>query len=241
VVLLPFERMRSLRTEAEGDFETLQDRIDQFDDKLVAQPHLDGRLIEDIAITTGSNDISHKLGRTMRGWWTARDEHATASFRVYLGTNQTTVATGDTIAFDTETYDHGSNFDSTTAFTFTAPVSGIYTMTAAVRVDALADSETLLAYISNSVADDISGQLSERGGAADGIGLVSGTIQLTKDETSEVLIFYSAGTHTVEGNANATAFSGFLHTGLHEETSPNEADTLRLHSDCDRTLGVVVY
>lgn len=222
-----------------AELEPLQDRVEDFADQLVRQPHLDGSLLEDIAVTTGLNTIEHKLGRGIRGWWVARDEHAGVKFKVSLASDQTSVASNDVVEFDTVAYEYYSVYSDST-FKFTAPLSGLYSLAATVRVASLADGEHFQAYIVNSTADNIEGSLVTMGAAADGASVVSGTTYLVKDETSEVKIFFNAGPHTVQ-SGRFTWFGADLLTDIHEEPSSDDTKFLSLHSDCDRTLSVVVY
>lgn len=68
------------------------------------------------------------------------------AFSTSLGSDQTPTADGDTINFDTETFDIGSNFD-TSAKTFTAPVAGKYFFNVRVRMTDVDNNSTFI-YIS---------------------------------------------------------------------------------------------
>ncbi len=51
----------------------LQSRADrEFSKQLEDNPTLDGRLIEGVNLIVGTNVISHRLGRQLRGWWVTR-------------------------------------------------------------------------------------------------------------------------------------------------------------------------
>ena len=52
---------------------------------------------------------------------------------VYLSANQTGVSSGDLVEFDTELYDTGSDFNTTTSM-FTAPVAGYYQISGQIAV-----------------------------------------------------------------------------------------------------------
>jgi hypothetical protein len=66
------------------------------------------------------------------------------AFRAYMGANQTpTINTNTVIAFNTESYDYGNNYD-TTNFRYTVPEDGIYTMTVGIQISNPATSERFL-------------------------------------------------------------------------------------------------
>lgn len=240
MVLVPYERHPA--EEARGDFEGLQDNIEEFTDKLVDQPHLDGLLIEDIAITTGQNDITHKLGRTMRGWWIARDEVPMADASAYLASDQTGLSSTDLIELDTETYDYGSNFDTSTSL-FTAPVTGLYSIHWQARFQSLGDGEIVLAYLVKNGSTTLTLGSTFASGAAsvENISHGSQVALLTAADTIGMHSAFTVAANVIDGGAEDTFMTISLLTGLTEAVSANEATTLTLDSQCGRTASVVVF
>ena len=63
-------------------------------------------------------------------------QHAQPAFNAYRSSYQTNISSGGTIIWNAESFDPGSNFNTTTGI-FTAPVTGKYLLTYSVDVDAL--------------------------------------------------------------------------------------------------------
>lgn len=61
---------RAFKKLAQKDFSTgkMQDNSEQFNNQFRAIPFLDGRLIEDVVVTTSTVSIEHKLGREPLGY-----------------------------------------------------------------------------------------------------------------------------------------------------------------------------
>ena len=62
--LLPF---KSISTKS-GELDRTQSNIKLFSDNIVNIPILNGRLIEDVVLSSSETNINHKLGRAYRGW-----------------------------------------------------------------------------------------------------------------------------------------------------------------------------
>lgn len=98
--------------------------------------------------TTNSATLTPSSGTTVAkcttdGEWTYPAQPA---FQVYMSANRTNVTgagTTYTLAFDTETFDIGSDFNTGT-YTFTAPVTGKYILTAMVRYFDMAAAMTFV-------------------------------------------------------------------------------------------------
>jgi len=87
---------------------------------------------------TGSTSLT-TLGTIATGTWNGSDidnQYITSDVRcrVYLGTNQNNIAntTFTKIQLDTEDYDTGSDFDNSSNYYFTAPVTGWYDIKASI-------------------------------------------------------------------------------------------------------------
>lgn len=47
---------------------------------VLAQPIVQGQVLENVALVTGNNVVNHKLGRKLQGWWIVRQRGVAASF-----------------------------------------------------------------------------------------------------------------------------------------------------------------
>jgi hypothetical protein len=50
------------------DLNNMQENVEEVVAPLLKNPLLDGQILSNIELTTGSNSISHKLGRKLQGW-----------------------------------------------------------------------------------------------------------------------------------------------------------------------------
>ncbi len=50
------------------DLNNMQENVEEVVAPLLKNPLLDGQVLSNIELTTGSNSISHKLGRKLQGW-----------------------------------------------------------------------------------------------------------------------------------------------------------------------------
>ena len=55
-------------SEAEYDLAVIQDNVSRVFDVLTDQPILDGNMLSDIALTTATSEVAHKLDRDYVGW-----------------------------------------------------------------------------------------------------------------------------------------------------------------------------
>ena len=69
-----------------ADLEQVQDSIEKKFDELDKLAILDGKLLENLSLSTATLDIPHKLGRKYRGYFIA---DLTADVRVYRDTTST--------------------------------------------------------------------------------------------------------------------------------------------------------
>lgn len=68
----------------------LQTSVSDAFQALAAIPFLDGVLLQDVALTTSSQDIEHKLGRAWRGYFVGKNS-ANAVVYTGTGTNSTSL------------------------------------------------------------------------------------------------------------------------------------------------------
>ncbi len=109
------------------------------------------------------------------------------------------------VAFDAETFDTNSNFDSTTNNRYTAPVAGFYFFNAQIGFSSSVNNAYALLYKNGSEIKS-GGQIV----ATNVLGsTVSALLQLSASDYIEVYLFTSA-TQTGTTGANNTWFDGFL-------------------------------
>jgi hypothetical protein len=71
-----FEKLRT----GVDNLDRLQDRLLKVLSALLRLPLLDGQLVEDLALTSGLNNLNHGLGRSLRGYLVVR---ASADVRLW--------------------------------------------------------------------------------------------------------------------------------------------------------------
>lgn len=105
----------------------------------------DFNALEASAVTlTGSQTIINKVLTNPTVNFTDKAASMNVKARAYAGTNQSfSNGIGARVIFDTESYDTGSDFDSTTNYRFTAPVTGHYLIVVKVGITSPAD-QTLM-------------------------------------------------------------------------------------------------
>jgi hypothetical protein len=133
-------------------------------------------------------------------------------FSAYRSTNQTiSASTWTKIQCDTKKFDTGTNYDNSTNYQFTAPISGFYLFIANLDASGLSDGN--IAAIGLNVNTLISGPTYQgstaNNGAAGSLWLsMSKLLQLNASDTVQMYGF-SAGT-TISSGATNTFFEGFL-------------------------------
>ena len=199
-------------------------------------PFMDGALLEGVSLVTGENLVSHGLGREARGFYKLRDSVGAPDFNAYLGSTQT-IATGtDTLVeIDTERFDHGSSFD-VASYMFTAPHAGLYHFNACI------------AYSSNQTSDHL--MWMRLGGTTYRFGRSSNGRYHSGAAVAELAAGDTAGIYTSQqsgGNQDLIAsrswLSGHALTDLTDQQigHTDGAQTLKLHSQCDRTADLWVF
>ncbi len=73
------QQLRKINT---GDFalKTLQENVERAISEVIRSPLLDGFLLEDVALVSGSNQVSHKLGRSARGYFVVSKSNASTIY-----------------------------------------------------------------------------------------------------------------------------------------------------------------
>lgn len=133
-------------------------------------------------------------------------------FSVFLGANQTiTTSVSTVIAFDTKTFDTGTNIDiATNKGRFTAPVAGFYQFNATGN----GTSATGAYIVELRVNGTVQRRLAQSGGANGGWYAGSGLQQLNANDYVEISVFQNSGGNiTLNGQAGLprlVTFDGFL-------------------------------
>lgn len=158
----------------------------------------------------GSNDASFNDGTGIFGLYKnllAVDSNP-YKFSVYRNAAKAVVATTETkVEFDAELYDTNSNFDSTTNFRYTAPVSGFYHFDWGFGVSVITPTRLFASLYKN-------GAVIQRGtDVAAAIQGVSGSclVQATAGDYFEIFYYSSnSGGTYASATYKDTHFSGFL-------------------------------
>ena len=147
------------------------------------------------------DDADAATARTTLG---AAPAVAEVSFRAYQSTAQAVAATTFTkVLFQTENYDTGGNFASST---FTAPTAGVYMFACSIHA-ALADGERAVAVFHVNGAPHTRVFDFSAGFATNGSATGSALIKLAAADTVDVYVYYSVAEDTVIGT-ELTHFSG---------------------------------
>ena len=125
-------------------------------------------------------------------------------------TNQNYTSVTKLTFWDNEVFDVGSNFDSSTDYDFTAPVTGYYQINANVTLRDLTGGNVKMYFYKNGSLLTGSHSENEAEGSEDRFTLVlSEVVQLDATDTIDVRINASSDT-SLDFVANESSFSGFL-------------------------------
>lgn len=131
-------------------------------------------------------------------------------FSVYRNATQTINASGwSLITYDTEIFDTGSNYSTSTG-KFTAPIDGFYFFSAAGGVLNLPSATlTAIAFYKNG-SQFLTGWEGNAGGSSGNILTASGLIQLAATDYIEVYVYNGSTGTSLNSGQNQTSFTGFL-------------------------------
>lgn len=155
----------------------------------------------------GSNDASFNDGTGVAALSFATTTLTNPyKFRVYRNSAWTGSASYAKVQFDSEDFDSNSNFDSTTNYRYTAPVTGFYLFSARASNAQTGTSDTAIAlYVNGSL--HTTGALYAHTINYDYSAEVTGLISLTASDYVEV--YFKGGSTGRTGNKD-TYFCGYL-------------------------------
>jgi len=173
-----------------------------------------------MALRVGGTDkfTINNTGIVTAGTWQGSDINAQyltpdVCFRAYRTSNQLNIADSTTtkIELDTENFDVGNDFDSTTNYQFTAPVAGYYYLSGQVTYTSVVADKGYYAVIVPSTAPNISG-VTQASFASTISARASDIRYLAQSETVNLSAYHAAGVGTVDvyGNISYTWLSGYL-------------------------------
>jgi len=138
----------------------------------------------------------------------------TVGFHAYINSGDLTVndTTFTKVPCDTEVFDTGSDYDNTTNYRFTAPVTGVYHFDGQIALQGVSDGDRALLTLYVNGSEAKRGVDVKSGGATDLMVTVSTTIKLTANQYVELYVYYdgTGSKVTVGPSALYNWFSGFL-------------------------------
>lgn len=165
-----------------------------------------------VRIHTGGNSIARMVieaDGTVTGSGKITSFSAQPGFLAYNGSGSSNVATGTTVTMDTEVYDTTNSFASNT---FTAPVTGIYHLCAAISFSDAANPARIAAHIVTSNLEFMVGRVETASGVE--WNQVNGCVHAVMEvsDTAFVRIVADATVDSIFGTSNPvqTYFSGRL-------------------------------
>lgn len=151
----------------------------------------------------GTNDASFNDGTGIaNAKITSEHLKATIAFHAYRNASQSVGSSLETILFDTERYDLGADFNTTTG-QFTAPVAGIYHFDTGINNGTAAQTRCVIQFVFSSAGNfipyDNTGTDINKSGA-------SITIDLNASETAEVKVLQLSDQNVA---STETFFAGY--------------------------------
>lgn len=156
----------------------------------------------------GTNDASFNDGTGIANLATSTTAISNPyKFSVYRNAAQNATNGGSVkVNYDTELYDTNSNFDSTTNYRYTAPVSGFYYFSA--RIGITVSTRTLISLYKNGSEVLRGGDMTT---GASGINVtVSGLLQLSASDYVEVWVYCDATNVAMTTGNVMNCLQGFL-------------------------------
>ena len=133
---------------------------------------------------------------------------STISFSVYRGTTQAVTSGYDLVEFDTEEYDTGSDYNTTT-WKFVAPVAGVYHFDARVSWTAMGAQDYMAVLYKNGTIVK-RGQFmdSSTDGGGDSSSSVSVDLKLAANDEIQVYSYLGTTSRSVQANSVLAYFNG---------------------------------
>jgi hypothetical protein len=133
------------------------------------------------------------------------------AFAAYVGTNYATGTSASTMVVDTEQYDLGSNFNTST-YTFTAPYNGIYHFDAGVHIAAAGDQLTNIRLAVGGTEVRRGMQIGSGAAGGNQSFVLSADVQLSATNTVTIVVQTPTATRTLTAGANLSYFTGHMIT-----------------------------
>lgn len=233
------------KKEDEYDFSKTQDNVEEFvEDVYNKGPILDGRLIEDVSLNAYvANDIEHKLGRALKGWFLVKQKASLCDVHAYIDSAQSIPTGANTdVEYDTETYDLGSCFDTATGYV-TTPHKGYYDVSAAVSLLALGDGKESLIFLYDGTTELARGERVQAGAAGSHTRTLSARVRIDANKAVRVRCYHNSGVNEDTRTGTWNYFIVRAVNELHDDqtNSPDEAKFLRLYSSRDMTASLWVF
>lgn len=167
--------------------------------------------VEALADGSGLNDLAVTTAKIDDGAITSEKLSSTVSFKAYhTGSQSLTAGSYGVIQFNTEVYDTGSDFNTTT-YKFVAPVAGIYHFDGRLNWTAMGAQDWASALYKNgsviAYGDYMSGAADEGGNSSTG---VSTDLKLAANDEVQLFGYVQTSARTVKADVTLCYFSGHL-------------------------------
>lgn len=132
------------------------------------------------------------------------------AFLVHTTGQSVNHATFTVVQWNSEVYDIGGDFDTST-YIFTAPISGIYTLSSSLMIDSLGDAKRGLVQLQKNGSNFLRGSDVTLGATNDMSATISATIKLDQADQITIAAYHTHGaTRNIIGINSVTWFSGAL-------------------------------
>lgn len=204
-----------------------------------------GQLIEDVALTTGFNNVAHSLGRAPDGWRLVRDQQDAVNFIAYPSATQSVNSASTTLLqLNTVTGASTSGFNTGT-YKWTVPHTGEYAVSWFSTLGSLADTKYFLAmlYVDGAFVS-LGTQVANGAALNSAVGGSMSSWQFTADEVVDVRLYHTHGSarSTLAGSDNGFLSVQSIETLQDDQDNVGDATTtLRLYSARARTVSLEVF